>query len=142
MAVLKRPDLFAAAVIDSGIVNPTRLAAGINGANQFAEMGDPATADGFAALAAQDSTLLLPQVAGGPDFLFTVGFNDARVSPWMSAKLVAAMRAHWGATHLALVRADGQAGHVAGTTREQEIEQRADTFAFLLNRFGQMGFVK
>jgi len=58
---LKRPDLFAAVVTSVGVVNPTRLAVANNGPNQFAEMGDPNTDDGFKALAAQDSTLLLPQ---------------------------------------------------------------------------------
>jgi len=137
---LKRPDLFAAVVTSVGIVNPTRLAVANNGPNQFAEMGDPNTDDGFKALAAQDSTLLLPQSKGGTDQLFTIGLNDHRVDPWMSAKLVAMMRAKWGDEHLVLIRSDADAGHGIGSSRDQRLTEWADIYAFLLNRFGQPGF--
>lgn len=142
MAAMKAPDLFAAAVTRVGIVNPTRLAAAVNGANQFEEMGDPRNVEGFRALALQDSTLFLPRAAGGPDFLFAIGLNDRRVAPWMSAKLAAMMQARWGDRHLALIRADGDAGHGIGSTRDQSLAERADIFSFFLNRFGQPGFVR
>ena len=141
MAAMKAPDLFAAAVTRVGVVNPTRLAAANNGANQFEEMGDPGTEAGFTALAAQDSTIFLRQAKGGPDFLFTIGLNDSRVEPWMSAKLVAMMRARWGDRHLALIRSD-ETGHGLNSTRDQVVAERADIFAFFLNRFGQQGFVR
>jgi prolyl oligopeptidase len=139
---LKRPDLFRAVVTGVGVVNPTRLGAANNGANQFAEMGDPNTAEGFRALAAQDSTLLLASAQGGTDQLFTIGLNDRRVEPWMSAKLVAAMRAKWGNRHLVAIRSDAEAGHGIGSTRDQRLAERADVYAFFLNRFGEPGFVR
>ncbi|MES2097080.1 MAG: prolyl oligopeptidase family serine peptidase [Pseudomonadota bacterium] len=142
MAGMKAPDLFAAVVTRVGIVNGTRLAFANNGPNQFGEMGDPNTEAGFKALAAQDSTLFLKDAKGGPDFLFTIGLNDKRVDPWMSAKLVAMMRAKWGDQHLVLIRSDGKAGHGMGSTRDQSLEERADIFSFFLNRFGVAGFVK
>jgi prolyl oligopeptidase len=141
-AALRRPDLFAAAVTRVGVVNPVRLAAASNGPNQYGEMGNPDTKAGFEALAVQDSTLLLGKARGGPDFLFTIGLNDKRVEPWMSAKLVAMMRARWGNRHLALIRSDGKAGHGPGTTRDQDLEERADIYAFFLNRFGSPGFTR
>lgn len=139
---LKRPDLFAAVVTRVGIVNATRLAVANNGPNQYGEMGDPTTEAGFKGLAAQDSTLLLGKASGGTDFLFTIGLNDKRVDPWMSAKLVAMMRARWGDKHLVLIRSDGKAGHGLGSTRDQGLEERADIYAFFLNRFGVPGFTK
>lgn len=142
VAAMKAPDLFAAAVTRVGVVNPTRLAAANNGANQFEEMGDPGTEDGFKALAAQDSTFLLSQVKGGPDFFFPIGLSDSRVDPWMSAKLVAMMRARWGDEHLALLRSDEKAGHGLNSSRDQMVAERTDIFAFFLNRFGQPGFVR
>lgn len=140
MAAMREPDLFTAAVTRVGVVNPTRLAVANNGANQYDEMGDPRTEEGFKALAAQDSTIYLPKAKGGPDFLFTVGLNDKRVEPWMSAKLVAMMRARWGDDHLVLIRSDGKAGHGMGSTRNQGLEERADIYSFFLNRFKQPGF--
>lgn len=142
MAALKAPDLFAAAVTRVGVVNPTRLAVANNGPNQYGEMGDATTEDGFRALAAQDATLYLREAKGGPDFLFTIGLNDKRVDPWMSAKLAAAMRARWGDAHLVLIRSDGNAGHGLGSTRDQVLEERADIQAFFLNRFGAPGFTR
>jgi prolyl oligopeptidase len=137
---LKRPDLFAAVVTMVGVVNPTRLGVANNGPNQFAEMGDPNTDAGFRALAAQDSTLILAEAKGGTSHLFTIGLNDHRVDPWMSAKLVAMMRAKWGSQHLVLIRSDADAGHGIGSSRDQALEQTADIDSFLLNRFGQPGF--
>jgi prolyl oligopeptidase len=94
----------------------------------------------FKALAAQDSTLLLGEAKGGTDQLFTIGLNDHRVDPRMSAKLVAMMRAKWGDQHLVLIRSDADVGHGIGSTPDQTLEERADVSAFLLNRFGQPGF--
>jgi prolyl oligopeptidase len=142
MAAMKAPELFAAAVTRVGIVNPIRLAVANNGPNQYGEMGDATKEAGFRALAAQDSLLYLDQAAGGPDFLFTVGLNDKRVDPWMSAKLAAMMRAKWGGRHLVLIRSDGKAGHGMGSARDQSLEERADIYAFFLNRFKAPGFVK
>jgi prolyl oligopeptidase len=137
---LKRPDLFAAIVTSVGVVNATRIGVANNGPNQFAEMGDPNTDVGFKALAVQDSTLLLPEAKGGTSQLFTIGLNDHRVDPWMSAKLVAMMRGKWGGQHLVMIRSDADAGHGVGSTRNQQLEEQADILAFLLNRFGQPGF--
>ena len=58
-AVLKRPDLFAGLISRVAMVNATRLAAAENGANQFAEMGDPNTPEGFAGLLTMDGYLAL-----------------------------------------------------------------------------------
>jgi len=138
---LKRPDLFAAVVTAVGVVNPTRLAFENNGADQIAEQGDPNTDEGFRALAAQDSTLLLASAQGGTSQLFSIGLNDHRVDPWQSAKLVAMMRAKWGDQHLVLIRADSDAGHGYGSGRDQRLAERADIYAFLLNRFDQPGFL-
>jgi prolyl oligopeptidase len=140
-AALKRPDLFAAVVTRVGIVNPIRLAAANNGPNQYGEMGDPTNEAGFKALAAQDSTLLLAKANRGTAFLFTIGLNDKRVDPWMSAKLAAMMRAKWDAKDLVLIRSDGKAGHGLGSTRDQGLEERADIYSFFLNRFGATSFV-
>ena len=38
------------------------------------------------------------------------------------------------------VRSDADAGHGIGSTRDQTNEEWADTFAFLLNRFGDPEF--
>lgn len=137
---LKRPDLFKVVVPRVAISNATRLAAARNGPNQYAEMGDPTTEAGFNALLAQDGYLMADTATDSPDWFITVGLNDRRVEPWMAAKLAAKALARFGDKHLVFIRADAEAGHGIGSTRDQTIEEWADTFSFLLNRFGDPDF--
>jgi prolyl oligopeptidase len=135
-AVLKRPDLFAAAVPRVAILNPTRLGVAENGPNQFAEMGDPTTEAGFKALYAQDAYLMLERAGDAPDLLLTIGLNDRRVEPWMSAKFAAQALERFSNRRVILVRTDPEAGHGVGSTRDQWLAEQADVYAFFLNRFG------
>jgi prolyl oligopeptidase len=137
-AAMKRPDLFAALVPRVAILNPTRLAFGSNGVNQFAEMGDPTTPEGFAALLAQDSYLMAGEAGDIPDTLITIGLNDRRVSPWEGAKFAARASARFGARRQVLVRAE-DAGHGIGSSRDQQNAEWADIFAFVWDRTSGSG---
>jgi prolyl oligopeptidase len=137
---LKRPDLFKVVVPRVAIINPTRLAVANNGPNQYAEMGDPNTEAGFKGLVAQDAYLMLESARASPDWFLTIGLNDRRVDPWMSAKFAARALERFGDANLVFVRSDAEAGHGIGSTRDQTNDEWADTFAFLLNRFGDPEF--
>lgn len=137
---LKRPDLFKVVVPRVAITNPTRLAVANNGPNQYGEMGDPTTESGFKGLLTQDAYLMLETATASPDWFLTIGLNDRRVDPWMSAKFAARALQRFGKTQLVFVRSDADAGHGIGSTRDQTNEEWADTFAFLLNRFGDPEF--
>ncbi len=139
-AALRRPDLFRAVAQRVGMLNVTRLGAAENGPNQFAEMGDPSTSGGFHALYEADAYQWLARAHESPDWFLTIGLNDRRVAPWMSAKFAARALARFGDHHLVLIRSDGDAGHGIGSTRDQVIEERADIYAFFLNRFGASDF--
>lgn len=132
-AAMKRPDLFAALIPRVAVLNPTRLAWQSNGANQFAEMGDPNTSEGFAALAAQDSYLMLDEAQDIPDTLVTVGLNDRRITPWEIAKFAARASSRFGDRRQILVRAE-DAGHGVGSARDQQNAEWADIFAFAWDR--------
>lgn len=139
VAALQRPDLFRVIVPRVAITNATRLEAMSNGPNQYAEMGDPTTPDGFRALLAQDAYQLLLQRSPQqtlPDFLVTIGLNDRRVAPWMGAKLAAAAQALalQQGRPVVLVRADANAGHGMGSQRDVLAGEYADTFTFIENR--------
>jgi prolyl oligopeptidase len=129
-AVLKRPDLFAGLVSRVAMVNATRLAAAENGANQFAEFGNPATKAGFSALTGEDAYLMLDTAKDIPDTLVTVGLNDRRVSPWMGGKFAAKAAAKFGGHRTILVRADAEGGHGIGSARDRLVAEWADTLAF------------
>ena len=133
-AVLRRPELFTALVSRVAMVDVSRLEAAENGANQYAEFGDPRNEAGFRSLVAQDAYLMLPQVASAPDMLVTIGLNDKRVAPWMGAKFAALAADRFGDRSLVLIRADTEAGHGIGSARDRLIAEWADTFAFAWDR--------
>lgn len=129
-AALKRPELFTAVIPRVAVLNPTRLAEAENGANQFPELGDPRTKEGFAALVAQDSYLMLAGAADAPDMLVTLGLNDRRVTPWMPAKFAARAQDRFGDRRRILIRAEVEGGHGMGSARDRLIAEYADTYAF------------
>jgi prolyl oligopeptidase len=133
-AVLRRPELFTALISRVAMVNVSRLEAAENGANQYAEFGDPRTPDGFDALVKQDAYMMLQTAAAAPDMLVTIGLNDKRVAPWMGAKFAALAASRFGDRRLVLIRADTEAGHGIGSARDRLIAEWADTFAFAWNR--------
>lgn len=137
---LKRPDLFRSAVIEVGILNPSRLEAAPNGANQYGEMGDPTTEAGFKAMLPQDAYQMLASANDMPDTLLTIGLNDNRVTPWMSAKYAARALGKFGGNRLVLIRADTEQGHGIGSNRDLVIQEYADVYSFVFNRAGVDGF--
>jgi prolyl oligopeptidase len=134
---LKRPDLFRSAVLEVGILNPTRLEVAANGANQYGEMGDPSTEAGFKGMLLQDAYQMLAAAKDMPDTLLTIGLNDNRVAPWMSAKYAARALSKFGDKHLVLIRADTEQGHGIGSGRELVIQEYADVYSFVFNRAAQ-----
>lgn len=133
-AVLKDPGLFAALVPRVAILNASRLGVATNGANQFDEMGDPRTPEGFKALVAMDAYQLLATATEMPDTLLTIGLNDKRVSPWMSAKFAARAQAKFGDKHTVWLRAETDGGHGIGTGESARSAEFADIFAFAWDR--------
>ena len=133
--ITEQPDLFAAANVGVGFVNPSRLAVAENGPNQIAELGDPATEAGARDLAAMDPYLHVTHTAY-PATIFTVGLHDHRVAPWMTAKMAARMLASSTAKRPILVRLDVDAGHGPGSMRVQKFAELADVWSFFLAAFG------
>lgn len=126
-ALVEAPADFGAFVITAGILNPVRLLAASNGANQISEMGDPRTAAGLRQLAAMDPyQRLRPQ--SYPPVLLMVGLNDHRVAPWHSGKFAAAL----GTLSRSPIwlRTDGGTGHFA-TSLGDTANEDADIYAFL-----------
>jgi prolyl oligopeptidase len=133
-AALKHPGAFSGLVARVAVSNASRLGQAPNGANQFDEMGDPNTPEGFAALLAQDAYHLSATATDLPDTLLTVGLNDKRVAPWMSAKFAARAKARFGDRRSILLRADTDAGHGVGSAEASRQAERADIFTFAWQR--------
>jgi prolyl oligopeptidase len=138
-AITDRPDLFAAANIGVGMVNPLRMLAAENGRNQIAELGDPETEAGFKAIHEIDPYQHVT-AAPYPAMLFTIGLNDKRVAPWMTAKMAARMQARGTSGKPVLIRVEGDAGHGFGSTRDQTAAEAADVWSFCLAASGDPAF--
>lgn len=120
--------------------SPTSLAwLGENGTTQIQELGDPETEAGFRAIHAMDPYQHVVSAAY-PATIFSIGLNDARVSPWMSGKMAARMQALTTSGKPILVRVDKAAGHGPGATRDQAFAERADVWSFFLAASGDPAF--
>jgi len=139
-AITERPDLFAAANIAVGIVNPLRTLAAENGANQKAELGDPETPAGYRSILAMDPYQHVIPGTPYPAVLFTVGLHDGRVAPWMTGKMAARMMTATTSGRPILIRVEPDAGHGIGSTRDQAYAERADVWSFFLAAVGEPGF--
>ena len=127
--------MFAAANIGVGFVNPLRLLAAENGANQKVELGDPATEAGYRGLYEMDPYLHVKPNTAYPAIIFSVGLNDHRVPPWMSGKMAAKLRTSTTSDRPILIRVDTDSGHGVGNTRDQAFAESADVSAFFLSVF-------
>lgn len=129
-AITRDPARFGAAIIQAGMLNPSRIAASKNGENQFAELGDPRTAAGLRALAAMDPTQRIQAGTAYPAVLLVVGLNDNRVPPWNSGKFGARLAAASASGKPVWFRADDDMGHFNTTLGAQALES-ADQYAFI-----------
>jgi len=135
--LVERPDLFAAAHISVGEMNPLRMLNAENGANQIGELGDPRVEVDYKAMLAFDPYANVKPRTAYPAVIFTIGLNDHRVSPWMTAKMGARLRAATTGTRPILIRTDDDAGHGVGSTRDQGFVTTADVWSFFLQQFAQ-----
>ncbi len=114
-AIVERPELFAAAVMNVGVMNPLRAETTPNGPPNIPEFGSVTTEEGVKALLAMDAYTRVRDGTRYPAVLLTHGINDPRVEPvWL--------------------RVDYDAGHSIGASKRQRIEEQADTFAFLFDQ--------
>jgi prolyl oligopeptidase len=128
-AITRQPEDFGAAAIQAGELNPSRLLAAKNGANQFAEVGDPRTEEGLKSVAAMDPYQRIKAGTHYPAVLLIVGINDNRVAPWNSGKFGARLLAAGNAGNTVWYRTDEDMGHF-NTAQAAQSRLQADVFTF------------
>lgn len=136
MALTERPDLFAAVVTGVGWHNPLRYPAEPNGWGEAPEWGDLREEEGYKAVKLIDSYQAVKDGTAYPAVLLTTGVTDPRVAPFHIAKMTARLQAATSSENPILLRVDFDAGHGMGSTRTQQDNEAADTYAFLLWRTG------
>jgi prolyl oligopeptidase len=127
-----RPELFAAVVPGVGVHDMLRAEFEPNGPPNIPEFGSVKTPDGFRALQAMSPYEHVRSGTRYPAVLLTHGMTDPRVAAWHSGKMAARLRAAGPAgAPPVLLRLDFDAGHGVGNTKAQELDEAADTMAFL-----------
>lgn len=143
-AMTERPDLFVAAVPAVGVLDAVRAEITPNGVPNIPEFGTRTNEAGFRALLAMSTYHQIIDGKKYPAVLLTHGVNDPRVEVWHStktaARLAAAQSGLTGGSSPVLLRLDFDAGHGVGSTKTQQLQERADIFTFFLWQMGVEGY--
>ena len=110
-AITERPDLYGAAICISGVVNTLRLEQMPNGLNCSFEFGKTKDSIECKGLSEMDGVSHVMKNKDYPALVCITGIKDPRVSPWQSAKLVAAFQQRNPKGKPALLMVNYENGH-------------------------------
>ncbi len=131
-AITERPDLFAAAIIDRGILNTIRMEEGINGANSAKEFGTVNDSIEFKGLLEMDSYHHIKKNTHYPATFIRTGMNDTRVSPWQSIKFATRLQEANSSDHPILLKTEFDSGHGIQFSKNKEFNMIAEAISFAL----------
>ena len=130
-AIIQRPDLFGAALIDIPVLDMLRYERFGAAQSWTQEFGSVENADEFKALLSYSPYHNIKPGRCYPPTLIRVGERDETATPLHGYKFAALMQSAQGCASPVLLKVMWGAGHNFGTTPEQVIESRADEMAFL-----------
>ena len=139
-AMCERPDLFAAVMPAVGCLDTVRAETTPNGVPNIPEFGSRKTEPGFRALLAMSTYHAIRDGVKYPAVLLTHGVNDPRVEVWNTTKTAARLMAASASGRPVLMRLDYDSGHGIGNTKAQQLDERADAYAFVLWQTGMPGW--
>ncbi len=131
-AVVQRPDLFGAAVIDIPSLDLIRFVESPAGKYLTPEYGSPADPAEFKVLRWISPYHNLKAGQCYPPTMVMVGERDETAIPMHGYKFMAQMQQVQGCDHPALLKVMWGAGHNYGITPEQSAESWADAWGFLI----------
>jgi prolyl oligopeptidase len=135
-AMTQRPELFAVALPDVGVMDMLRyhkFTVGWAWASDYGSSDDPAA---FKYLSAYSPVHNLKPGVCYPATMVSTADHDDRVVPGHSFKFAATLQASQGCDKPTLIRIETQAGHGAGTPISKVIEQVADKWSFARYNMG------
>ncbi|MEW6212679.1 MAG: prolyl oligopeptidase family serine peptidase [Acidobacteriota bacterium] len=130
-AILQRPELFGAAIIDIPILDMLRYERFGAARTWSEEFGSVENADEFKTLLSYSPYHNVKRGRCYPPVLIRVGERDETATPLHGYKFAAAMQEAQDCSKPVLLKVVWGAGHSLGATDEQVIESRADEMAFL-----------
>lgn len=128
----QRPELFGAALPDVGVLDMLRFHKFTIGWAWVSEYGSADDAKQFETLVKYSPLHNLRPGGKYPATLVTTADHDDRVVPAHSFKFTAALQQAQAGDAPTLIRIETSAGHGAGTPTTKQIEELADTYAFLV----------
>ncbi len=134
-ALTQHPEAYKAVVSYVGIYDMLRVELSPNGAFNVTEFGTVKEPDLFKALYAYSPLHNVKDGTAYPSVLFLTGENDPRVEPHQSRKMTARLQAA-STSGMVMLRSSADAGHGGGTPLDEEIEQQADVYSFLVRELG------
>jgi len=129
--MVQRPDLFAAAMPQVGVMDMLRFHKFTIGWGWTSDYGSSDNADEFKALYAYSPLHNLKPGTCYPATLVTTADHDDRVVPAHSFKFAATEQADQAGAAPVLIRIETKAGHGAGKPTTKQIEEVADRWGFL-----------
>lgn len=142
-AITERPDLFAAATIESGTVNLIRSKAWRNLIGNYPEFGNPEIPSEMKGVIEMDAVLHVKPNTKYPAVYFTTGINDPRVPPWMPGKMAATLQAGSTSGKPVLLYTNFEGGHNGGGSAATAMDNWRTTLKmvfFLLWQCGHKDF--
>ncbi|MFT3675127.1 MAG: prolyl oligopeptidase family serine peptidase [Chitinophagaceae bacterium] len=138
-AITERPDLFAAATIQSGTLNLIRAKAWANSINNFPEFGNPEIESEMKGLIEMDAVIHVKPDVKYPAVYITTGFNDSRVAPWMPGKMAAILQANNTSGKPVLLHTDFEGGHIGGENATSVVDMLRTQLKILFFLLWQCG---
>lgn len=142
-AITERPDLFAAAHIQSGSVNQIRGKAWANQIGNYPEYGNPDIESEMKGIIEMDAVIHVKAGTKYPAVYLTTGINDNRVAPWMPGKLAASLQTSSSSGKPVLLHTNFTGGHFGDANSLSRMDflrkQLQDVF-FLLWQCGHKDF--
>ena len=129
----QRPDLFAAAVAQVGVMDMLRFREFTVGKGWESDFGSVDNPDEFKAIYAYSPLQNVKAGVNYPPTLVTTGDHDDRVYPAHSFKFTAALQKADPNGNPILLRVETRAGHGSGKPTSKLIEETADIYSFLWN---------
>lgn len=129
-ALVRRPELFAAAIAHDPLMDLARFEALPGGAAHVAEFGSASTAEGLQSLLELSPYHNIQGLTAYPAVLLTSARDDAPIEPWQPAKMALMLQAVTTSGKPVLLRMDPEPGREGD--RRGHAESLADIYSFLL----------
>lgn len=133
VCINQRPDLFGAALVEVGVLDMLRFNLFTVGRFWISEYGNPQDPEDFEVLRRYSPYHNVRIGEHYPSTLITTADHDDRVVPLHSYKYAAALQNAQAGNGKILLRVDTQAGHGAGKSISQWVDEAADILLFLKN---------